>query len=54
MLDLAVIDCETTGLGEEAQVVEVAVVTRTSVQAFLDSSDDPDRASRTCSPPSSR
>ncbi len=35
MLDIAVIDCETTGLGEKAQVVEVAVVTRTSVQAFL-------------------
>ena len=34
MLDIAVIDCETTGLGEEARVVEVAVVTMTSVQAF--------------------
>ena len=35
MNDLVVVDTETTGLGPDAQVVEIAVVTTTSVQSFL-------------------
>ena len=35
MIDLIVIDVETTGLGPRAQVVEVAIVSTTSMQSFL-------------------